>query len=135
MKYILRFFVLLIAMALDTTAMPALEFMGGFPLLSFTIVLALAMHGGAMETVITAAAVGAVTDLLYQSVFGLNLLLYMYIGLIVWVVHQFIYTKNIAMACLYTFIATVVFQGFYALFGFVIFGQSVPSANRKAEEL
>ncbi|MBQ1947345.1 MAG: rod shape-determining protein MreD [Clostridia bacterium] len=126
MRYILRVLLFLIVITLDTTLMPACAIGGGFPLLSLACVLCVAMIGGPMETVITGAAVGAVLDLLYQPIFGLNMLLYMYIALAVWAVYQYVYTKNVFMACLYAFVGTFIYQGLYALFSFRIFGQSVP---------
>ena len=124
--YFFRVLMFLIAIALDTTLMPACAVLGGFPLLSFVFVLCVAMNTTPMDTVITGAAVGAVLDLLYQPIFGLNMLLYMYIALAVWALYRYVYTKNVPMACLYAFAATILYQGLYALFSFRIFGQSVP---------
>ena len=126
MRYFFRVLMFLIVIALDTTLMPACAILGGFPLLSFVLVLCVAMNTTPIDTVITGAAVGAALDLLYQPIFGLNMLLYMYIALAIWVLYQYVYTKNVPMACLYAFVATILYQALYALFSFRIFGQSVP---------
>lgn len=143
MRYLSKSIILLIAFLLDSSISTHISIFGAKPSFVLVTLVIYAIIFSGLEPVIYAVFAGAVMDIFWGKVFGVNTLLLMYAIYSLTVVSERFYNRNMLMVCSYTFIFTILYQllfvtmtllmwGNTASFSYIMFGKILPVAAYNA---
>lgn len=112
MKIIKNILLLLVVFVLQVSIIPIFEFRDTLPNLILIIVIIIGMNFNKYTAALNGAILGLLVDIYFSSALGLNVLVYMSIGLISGTVSEYLITDNLLSLILYIIVGTIIYNIF-----------------------
>ncbi len=112
MKIIKYILLLLVVFVLQVSIIPIFEFRDTLPNLILIIVIIIGMNFNKYTAALNGAILGLLVDIYFSSALGLNVLVYMSIGLISGTVSEYLITDNLLSLILYIIVGTIIYNIF-----------------------
>ncbi len=125
MKYVYKFLALFLALVLQYTAIVKINIFGVSPDLVIVVLIVIAIISTPVEGATLGFLIGAVSDILFGRVFGINTLLCMYTAVGVRALIEAVYGNSAGVFSLFAFVFTFIYKLLFGLMSFVIFSEKV----------
>ncbi len=124
MRHILKVFMLLMALVIQSTWIKYTEILGVTPNLVLALVVAMGLISEPVEAGTYGFAAGVLWDLMWGRVFGVNALLFMYIVLLGRALIELMYKKGLFVSVMITFFSAILYEILFFLISFAIWGET-----------